>query len=269
MLADAAVSVGHPVVAAVLGLGAAGLAGAVVAMAWNVHVAELRMAELLAHRQFSAPAQNGTQARASNGHSVPRTAAKVPTPRRQAGEASSETGRAARAGPVVPLVIEGPDTVVTGERARYRILHSDAQQVVSWTAGGGSVSQSADPDHPDELILVAAQPGDLTVAVRVREGLVERREMKSVTAVPDPHAVVPRFVPGLFLQEWGLTAVAVLMIGFAGALVALGSLAASDFIALVAPLGALLAVIAATRGSGTPQVISGKNSHPETRGKGP
>jgi hypothetical protein len=35
----------------------------------------------------------------------------------------------------------------------------------------------------------------------------------------------------------------VVITGFAGALVALGNLAASDFIAIVAPLGALIAVL--------------------------
>jgi uncharacterized membrane protein len=41
--------------------------------------------------------------------------------------------------------------------------------------------------------------------------------------------------------------VAVVIVGFAAALVALGSLAVGDFIALVAPLAALLVVVAATR----------------------
>jgi hypothetical protein len=45
-------------------------------------------------------------------------------------------------------------------------------------------------------------------------------------------------------------AVAVLIIGFAGALDALGNLASSEFIALVAPLAALLAVALITRGTG-------------------
>jgi len=54
----------------------------------------------------------------------------------------------------------------------------------------------------------------------------------------------------LFLQDWPLATVAVLVVGFAGALVALGSLAATDFVALVAPLAALLGVVAATRRSG-------------------
>jgi hypothetical protein len=44
--------------------------------------------------------------------------------------------------------------------------------------------------------------------------------------------------------------VAVLIVGFAGALDALGNLSSSDFIALVAPLAAVLAVIAAGRGAG-------------------
>ena len=59
MLATATVTatVGHPAVAALLGLGASGLAAAVVAMAWNVHVRQIRLAELLARRQIIAPAE--------------------------------------------------------------------------------------------------------------------------------------------------------------------------------------------------------------------
>jgi hypothetical protein len=53
----------------------------------------------------------------------------------------------------------------------------------------------------------------------------------------------------LFLHGWGLVAVAVLIIGFAGALDALGTLAPADFIALVTPLAALIAVIAVARGT--------------------
>jgi hypothetical protein len=52
----------------------------------------------------------------------------------------------------------------------------------------------------------------------------------------------------LLLQDWPVITVAVLAVGFAAALVALGSLAAGDFIALVTPLAALLAVVAVTRG---------------------
>src|SRR6516225_8025111 len=52
MLATAAAGTSQPVLAGLLGLGAAGLAGAVVAMAWSVHARQIRLAELLARRQF-------------------------------------------------------------------------------------------------------------------------------------------------------------------------------------------------------------------------
>jgi hypothetical protein len=138
--------------------------------------------------------------------------------------------------------------VVIGEQARYRVRHSAAQQVVAWAAGGGAVSQASDPAHPDDLLLVADRPGNLTVSVRLREGLAERREIKSVTAVANQETAVPAAVSRLLLQDWPIVTVAVLVAGFAATLVALGSLGVGDFIALVAPLTAVLAVVAATRG---------------------
>jgi hypothetical protein len=148
------------------------------------------------------------------------------------------------------VVIDGPDTVVTGEQARYRVPPANGRTVVSWAAGGGSVSQAPDPAHPDELLLIADQPGNLTIIVRVREGLAERRATKPVTAVADVTAPAPPLTLRLFLNGWGLITVAVLITGFAGALAALGSLTSSDFIALVAPLTALLGMAAVVRGTG-------------------
>jgi hypothetical protein len=110
------------------------------------------------------------------------------------------------------------------------------------------VAQYLDPVRPDELLLVADEPGDLTVTVRVREGMTERRVTKDVTAVADVTAANPPFTLRLFLHGWGLVVVAVLVVGFAGALVALGSFASADFIALVAPLAAVLGVTAVARG---------------------
>jgi hypothetical protein len=248
----AAADVGQSVVAGLLGLGAAGVAGAVVAMAWSVHVHQIQLARLLTRREAGGPAEdavaahaangNGTLAHVTNGNGVPRPP-----------DDTRETApRAGPASPAPPTAIEGPDSVVTGELARYRVRRSSTQQVVAWAAGGGSVSQAADPAHPDDLLLVAERPGNLTVSVRLREGLTERRETKAVTAVDDPEGAGIRqpVTLRLFLQDWPLVTVAVLVIGFAGALVALGSLAAADFVALVAPLAALLAVVATTRRSG-------------------
>ena len=148
------------------------------------------------------------------------------------------------------MLIDGPDTVITGEQARYRVQSPGTRKVMSWAAGGGSVAQAPDPAHPDELLLIADQPGTLNLTVRVREGMTETRGMKTITAVPEVTEPAPPFTLRLFLHGWGLVAVAVLIVGFAGALDALGSLASSEFIALVAPLAALLAVALITRGTG-------------------
>ena len=94
--------------------------------------------------------------------------------------------------------------------------------------------------------------------VRVREGLTEHRETKSVTAVPDVTPAASPFPLRLFLHGWGLTVIAILVIGFAGALVALGDLTSADFIALVVPLAALLGVIAVARGTSDPTPRPGK-----------
>ncbi|HXZ70939.1 MAG TPA: hypothetical protein VEH31_08730, partial [Streptosporangiaceae bacterium] len=148
-----------------------------------------------------------------------------------------------------PVAIDGPETVVTGEQARYRLRPSGDHQVVSWAVGGGSVSQAPDPAHPDELLLIADRPGNLTIIVRAREGMAERRATKPVTAVADVTDPEPPFTLRLFMQGWGLVTVAVLIVGFAGALAALGSFTTSSFIALAVPLAALLGVVAVGRGT--------------------
>ena len=243
----AAADVGQSVVAGLLGLGAAGVAGAVVAMAWSVHIHQIQLARLFARHETAgteddavaahAADGNGTLAHVANGNGAPRQPDDIREP-------------APRPGPAPPTAIEGPDSVAIGELARYRVRRSSTQQVVSWAAGGGSVSQAADPAHPDDLLLVAERPGNLTVSVRLREGLTERRETKAVTAVEVPEPAAPPVTPRLFVQDWPLVVVAVLIVGFAAALVALGSLAAASFVALVAPLGALLAVVATMRKAG-------------------
>jgi hypothetical protein len=302
MYAALAANAGHPAVAALLGLGAAGLAGAVVAMAWVVHARQIRLAEQLARRQFLVMAEpvapgrdgsagpgepaaraNGT-APASPGNGVPSgggaghagaghsgsghasvQAGAVQAGAGQAGAGQAGTVQAAAgqpgAGPAgggqsPPVVIEGPDTVAAGEQVRYRVRPSGNRKVVAWAAGGGAVAQAPDPAHPDELLLIADRPGNLTIIVRVRDGMTERRGTKAVTAVPEVTAAPP-FTLRLFLNGWGLVVVAVLIAGFAASLDALGNLSSSDFIALVCPLAALLSVVAVARGRGDPPAPHG------------
>ena len=294
MLAAAAATAGasQPVIAALLGLGAAGLAGAVVAMAWSVHARQIRLAEMLARRQFILTREPAAPEQPLNGHAGPEAAVTGVqetletvgareaqagqkahgTPAGQAGQKAHGTsggqagnggnggngGRGAATARPAKLVIEGPETVVVGEQARYRVRPTAVGTAVTWAAGGGSVSQAPDPTHPDELLLIADRPGGLMLHVRVREGLTERRETKSVTAVPDVTPAASPFPLRLFLHGWGLVVVAILVIGFAAALDALGNLTAADFIALVVPLTALLGVIAVVRTAADPAPRPGK-----------
>ena len=287
MVTTVAAGAGHPVVATLLGLGAAGLAALVVAMAWSVHVRQFRLAEQLARRQFTATAepaagetaeaegeaaaqsaaqqstaqqsaaqQSAAQQSAAQQSTARESSAREPTARepasRQAETARASNGKArasnGKAGPAV--VIDGPETVTTGEQARYRLRPAGIGTVVSWAVGGGSVSQSPDPGHPDDLLVIADRPGDLTVIARAREGMVERRATKAVTAVPEDTRPAPPVSVRLFLHSWALLAAAILVAGFSGALVALGSLSSSDFIALAVPLTALLGMAAVGRSGG-------------------
>jgi hypothetical protein len=249
----AAADAGQAVVASIFGLGAAGVAGGVVAMAWSLHVHQLQLAARFTRREAMGPADGIPPAPPvnGNGHPTGATGAKGGNGADVNGgnDGRGGHGPARPPGPPPPSAIEGPDSVMIGEQARYRVRRSASQQVVAWAAGGGAVSQASDPAHPDDLLLVADRPGDLMVSVRLREGLAERRETKAVTAVANPAEAAPVIASRLLLQDWPVITVAVLVVGFAAALVALGSLAAGDFIALVTPLAALLAVVAATRGS--------------------
>jgi hypothetical protein len=245
----AAADAGQAVVASIFGLGAAGVAGCVVAMAWSLHVHQLQLAARLTRREAMGPADGIPPAPPMNGNGNGRATGTTGAKAGNGADGNGGNGPARPPGPPPPSAIEGPDSVMIGEQARYRVRRSASQQVVAWAAGGGAVSQASDPAHPDDLLLVADRPGDLMVSVRLREGLAERRETKAVTAVANPAEAAPVVASRLLLQDWPVITVAVLVVGFAAALVALGSLAAGDFIALVTPLAALLAVVAATRGS--------------------
>lgn len=255
----------HPAVAAWLGLGTAAVAAVIVAMAWSVNARQIRLAELLTRRQVPMTSGNGAAKEGTPGIEGAAiegaAAAREGAPQAKAAGAGGRAGpdaAAGRAGPagaggrarkVPPEVIDGPDEVMAGEQARFRVQSAGPHQVVSWAVGGGAVSHAPDPGHPGDLLLIAEQPGDLTIIARVREGLTERRATKTVTAVPETAEPRPPFTLRLFLHGWGLTVVAVLIVGFAGALNALGNFTSSDFIAVAVPLAALLGVLAVARGA--------------------
>ena len=252
----------HPAVAAWLALGTAAVAAVVVAMAWSVNARQIRLAELLVRRQFPVIGGNAaaTEAAATEAAAeIEGAAAEEEAPRAKAagdhpgppaaGGRASPAAAGGRAGKAPPEVIEGPDEVVAGEQARFRVQAAGPHQVVTWAVGGGAVSHAPDPAHPGDLLLLADQPGELTIIARVREGLTERRATKTVTAVAEVAEPRPPFTLRLFLHGWGLVVVAVLIVGFAGALNALGNFTSSDFIAVAVPLAALLGVLAVARGT--------------------
>jgi hypothetical protein len=250
MLAAVAAGAGHPVVAALLGLGAAGVAGAVVAMSWNLHLRQIRLAEYLARRQVMVAGEAAAEPARGGGPPNGHGEMEPGQGRLDPGQGGLDPSPAGRPGGPAAVVIEGPDTVVTGEPARFWVRVPGGEQAVSWSAGGGAVSQAPDPARPGGLLLVADQPGSLTVSARVRHGMTERRAIKRITAVPP---VAPAAVPvplRALLNLWGLAAAAVLTAGLGAALAALGDLAPSAFIALASLLAALLAVTAVARGNG-------------------
>ena len=264
----------HPAVAAWFGLGAAAVAAVIVVMAWSVNARQIRLAELMVRRQVpitsgNRPAKEGApeiEGTAIEGNAAAKEGAARAKPAGPA--AGGHAGPAAtggHAGRVPPEVIDGPDEVVAGEQARYRVQTAGPHQVVAWAVGGGAVSHGPDPGHPGDLLLIAEQPGELTLIARVREGLNERRATKGVTAVPEVPDPTPPFALRLFLHGWGLVVVAVLIIGFAGALDALGNFTSSDFIAVAVPLAALLGVLAVARGAAE---AGGRTGHGHGHGNG-
>jgi hypothetical protein len=119
MLATVTTSVGHPAVAALLGLGAAGLAAVVVAMAWNVHVRQIRLAELLARRRIIATAEETAELPAEAAAPAAVNGGAHGNGSGHGNGAVPEARGATRTRPA-QLVIDGPDTVVAGEQVRYR-----------------------------------------------------------------------------------------------------------------------------------------------------
>ena len=97
MITAGAAGAGHPVVAGLRGLGSAGLAAGVVAMTWSVHTRQIRLAEVLARRQFM-PA--------------------IPAPATSAEQDGTEPDEGARPGvngQARAAVIDGPQSVVWDE----------------------------------------------------------------------------------------------------------------------------------------------------------
>ena len=135
----------HPAVAAWLELGTAAVAAVVVAMAWSVNTRQIRLAELLARRQFpltsgNGPAKEGVPeiegaAAKRKRHGQPTAAGDRASPA-AAGDRASPAAAGGRTSKVPPEVIDGPDQLVAGEQARYRVQTGGPHQVVRGRSAG-------------------------------------------------------------------------------------------------------------------------------------
>ena len=115
---------GHPVVAVLLGLGAAGLGALMVAMAWNIHVRQFRLAELLARRQFTGTADprpagdavtgNGDTEAALQEAALQETALQEAAPQKAAPQKAARTG-----GPADPAARRPPRRSSLSGRTRW------------------------------------------------------------------------------------------------------------------------------------------------------
>ena len=158
MLAAAAASANlastsHPAVAVMLGLGAVVVAVVTVAMAWSVHARQIQLAETLARRQYAfATAPEGTSppdAAPADGQDDGDNGQNGTAGPAAAGPGTTGAAAPPTTGTVPPVVIDGPDTLITGDQGRYRVRRAGNRQVMSWAVGGGAVSQAPDPAHPD------------------------------------------------------------------------------------------------------------------------
>src|SRR5580698_8403376 len=105
----------HPAVAVWFALGA-------VALAWSVHARQIRLAELLVRRQFPVIADAGGPGRVLD--EAGREARGGLGGLGALGGGTKEAGElegAGRTRPGQPEAIEGPDNLVAGQQARYRV----------------------------------------------------------------------------------------------------------------------------------------------------
>src|SRR5258708_22926241 len=114
----------HPAVAGLLGLGAAGLASLVVAMAWSVQARQIRLAEQVARRQFVVTAETDAAGRANESGSENRNG--------RPKAAIDEAGVAVGPGPASPGIIDGPERGVTRDQARHRVQPHGGSQGGAW-----------------------------------------------------------------------------------------------------------------------------------------
>ena len=196
-------------------LGAIGLGAGILWLVNRVHTLQKSLAQATIRRGGSVQVQ--TQSTTGGG--------------KELGEA---------AGTPAPLTITGPDEVQVNTPGEFIVEPVDNPQ---WGVTGIS-AYARDLKDPRTFVFTPHEEKDaVTIGV---SGSAGRSGSKTVRVLP---AVPPApFVLELVVRNWGLVLIAVAVVFGAIALGLTGHLTGGNFVALVAPVAALLGVTAATAG---------------------
>jgi hypothetical protein len=160
------------------------------------------------------------------------------------------------------IAVDGPDQVAVGSAGQFKVEKSVAGPVWSVT-GLGSFAQLVKDDGRTFVFTPNEQKDGVKIVVTAGD----KRGEKAVSILA---AAKAPFVFRVAVRSWGLLVVAVFIVAGAIAMGVTGHLDGSNFVALVAPLAALLGVTAAvsdhggggggSAGGGTPGGGSGEGS---------
>ncbi|HET9646971.1 MAG TPA: hypothetical protein VFP34_01920 [Microlunatus sp.] len=141
-----------------------------------------------------------------------------------------------------PIAITGPDEVTVGAPAEYTAT-GGADSGLAWTVTGLS-SYERTQSAPRTITVIPRSPGEGTVSLT--DGtLVASHGLKALSETNASGG----FQLQLAIRNWGLVVVAIGIVFGAIALGLAGILSGAEFIALIAPLAALLGVTAAANRS--------------------
>jgi len=182
------------------------------------------------------------------------TAEQVIALRLVAGGGSVAVGLGAAAGgteaAAATFSVSGPDELAVDHVGQFTVPPTGGR--TTWTVQGLQVYGKAEKD--DYTFLLTPHEVKDTVTVTASDGSSTDSKIVKILPVaastPDRTAPAPltvRFV----VRNWGLVLVSILIVLGAVALAVAGRLDGGNFVALVAPLAALLGVTAVTAGSGS------------------
>lgn len=225
---------GELVAACVALLAGAVLGGLVIALVRRVHEAQEALARRVIANNGTVTTSIGTAAGGGPERAaVPSEPGGVP----QAGDRGAQTSPA-------PVALTGPSRLTVGTPADYVVADGDETKLV-WSVSGLSAYERTQSE-PRKLTITPHRASG-KASISVTDGV---SSVQHDITVSDPPPSGSSLQIQLVIRNWGLVVVAIAVVFGAIALGLAGALDGSQFVALVAPLAALLGVTAAAgRGS--------------------